>query len=149
MISQLAITGNNGKTTTSDLAREILRFQDLRKSFGGRVVLDGVSAEVRPGEVILLRGQNGSGKTTLLNILTGCLEPDSGTISYLSPPPPVRIVSAGESDEVADLPSTIYDLLLPSPLAPRHQPVPALHPGKRRPPWRGPHLAGHPPLQIP
>ncbi len=108
MIIQAHITGTNGKTTTSDLVQRILRFRDLRKSFGGRVVLDGVSAEVRPGEVILLRGQNGSGKTTLLNILTGCLEPDSGTITYLSPAPPVRIVSAGESDKVADLPSTIH-----------------------------------------
>lgn len=43
-------------------------------------MLDGVSGEIRQGEVILLRGENGSGKTTLLNILTGCLEPDAGEI---------------------------------------------------------------------
>ena len=57
-------------------------------------MLDGVSGEIHPGEVILLRGENGSGKTTLLNILTGCLEPEAGTISYppstLSDDQPVR-----------------------------------------------------------
>ena len=60
--------------------RIVLSISDLRKSFGGQVVLDGVAVDLREGEVVLLRGDNGSGKTTLLNILTGNLEPDSGTI---------------------------------------------------------------------
>lgn len=58
----------------------VLRIRDLRKSFGGQVVLDGASAELREGEIVLLQGDNGSGKTTLLNILSGNLEPDSGFI---------------------------------------------------------------------
>lgn len=62
----------------------LLRASGLRKSFGGQVVLDGINLELRQGEVVLLRGENGSGKTTLLNILTGNLEPDSGTIDYLA-----------------------------------------------------------------
>jgi len=49
------------------------------------VVLDNVSLELRRGEVVLLRGDNGSGKTTLLNILTGSLEPDSGSIEVTLP----------------------------------------------------------------
>ncbi len=61
----------------------LLRFENLHKSFGGQTVLDGISGEIRQGEVILLRGENGSGKTTLLNILTGCLEPDNGEIMIL------------------------------------------------------------------
>lgn len=52
----------------------------LSKAFGGQVVLDDISLDLRQGEVILLRGENGSGKTTLLNILTGNLEPDQGEI---------------------------------------------------------------------
>jgi len=63
---------------------DLVRFEGLRKSFGGQIVLGGVSGEIRPGEIILLRGENGSGKTTLLNILTGCLEPDCGTIVFSS-----------------------------------------------------------------
>ncbi len=58
----------------------VLSVNSLRKSFGGQVVLDDISFELRQGEVVLLRGENGSGKTTLLNILTGNLEPDSGEI---------------------------------------------------------------------
>lgn len=60
----------------------LVRFDGLQKSFGGQTVLDGISGEIRQGEVILLRGENGSGKTTLLNILTGCLEPDRGIIEF-------------------------------------------------------------------
>jgi len=58
----------------------LLQAEGLGKSFGGQTVLDGVSLELRQGEVVLLRGANGSGKTTLLNMLTGNLEPDRGHI---------------------------------------------------------------------
>lgn len=61
----------------------LMQVRDLRKSFGGETVLDGLSFELLEGEVVLLRGNNGSGKTTLLNILTGNLQPDAGAI-YLS-----------------------------------------------------------------
>lgn len=60
--------------------RVVLCIKELRKAFGGQVVLDDVDADLKEGEVVLLRGDNGSGKTTLLNILTGNLEPDAGTI---------------------------------------------------------------------
>jgi ABC-type branched-subunit amino acid transport system ATPase component len=61
----------------------LLRFTEMRKAFGGQTVLDGVTGELRQGEVVLLQGANGSGKTTLLNALTGNLEPDSGRIELL------------------------------------------------------------------
>ena len=60
--------------------KNVLCIRDLRKTFGGQVVLDGATADLREGEVVLLRGNNGSGKTTLLNILSGNLEPDDGSI---------------------------------------------------------------------
>jgi ABC-type branched-subunit amino acid transport system ATPase component len=64
------------------VGRELLTARGLQKAFGGRIVLDGIDLALREGEVVLLRGENGSGKTTLLNILTGNLEPDSGSIEY-------------------------------------------------------------------
>src|SRR5690348_14822952 len=60
----------------------LVRVDDLHKAYDGQAVLKGVSLELRPGEVILLRGNNGSGKTTLLNILTGQLAPDGGAIDF-------------------------------------------------------------------
>mgnify|MGYP001195777005 CR=1 FL=1 len=64
--------------TSSDTV--VMRGEGLNKSFGGQTILKDASFTMRRGEVILLRGPNGSGKTTLLNMLTGNLQPDSGTL---------------------------------------------------------------------
>lgn len=58
----------------------VLSVSGLKISFGGQVILDDISLDLKRGEVVLLRGENGSGKTTLVNILTGNLEPDKGEI---------------------------------------------------------------------
>ena len=54
--------------------------QNIKKSFGGVVVLDGVRFDVNEGERVALLGENGTGKSTLLKILTGALEPDEGRV---------------------------------------------------------------------
>ncbi|RBM14817.1 ABC transporter [Prauserella sp. PE36] len=51
----------------------------LRKSFGDKVVLDGVDLTVEPGAIFSLLGPNGAGKTTTVNILSTLLAADSGT----------------------------------------------------------------------
>jgi ABC-type branched-subunit amino acid transport system ATPase component len=61
-----------------------LRASRLQKAFGGQVILNSVDLDLKQGEVVLLRGENGSGKTTLLNVLTGNLEPDSGSVQFLA-----------------------------------------------------------------
>ena len=53
--------------------------QQLRKSYGGTVVLDGVDLSVATGTVTALLGPNGAGKTTVVNILSTLLRPDGGT----------------------------------------------------------------------
>ena len=55
----------------------------VRKAFGGRVALDGVSLSVRAGEVYGLLGPNGAGKTTLVRMMVGLVAPDAGTVSVL------------------------------------------------------------------
>jgi ABC-2 type transport system ATP-binding protein len=53
--------------------------QALTKSFSGQPVLDGIDAEVRPGDIVGLLGANGAGKTTLLEVLTGLSPPSAGS----------------------------------------------------------------------
>jgi phospholipid/cholesterol/gamma-HCH transport system ATP-binding protein len=57
-----------------------IRLQDVRKSFGSRVILDGVSLEVRESETLAVIGHSGAGKSVLLKTIVGLLEPDSGTV---------------------------------------------------------------------
>ena len=53
---------------------------DLFKSYGPIEALRGISFHVAPGEIVGLLGPNGAGKSTAIKILTGYLQPDSGTV---------------------------------------------------------------------
>ncbi|MBK8913142.1 MAG: ABC-F family ATP-binding cassette domain-containing protein [Phycisphaerales bacterium] len=59
----------------------LIRFQDVTKQFGGRVVLDGVSVEISSSEHVGLVGPNGAGKSTLLRLINGTLTPDIGSVT--------------------------------------------------------------------
>lgn len=58
----------------------ILRVDNVRKTLGGRRVIDQVSLDCDAGEIAILRGHNGAGKSTLLAIIAGLMEPDRGGI---------------------------------------------------------------------
>ena len=58
----------------------VLAVRGLRKAYGPTVAVDGVSFEVRQGEILGLLGPNGAGKTTTINMVLGVLAPDAGTI---------------------------------------------------------------------
>ena len=57
-----------------------LEFQLIRKSFGPKTVLDGVSFHARSGEALGLLGRNGAGKTTSIRILMGVFPADGGRV---------------------------------------------------------------------
>ncbi len=59
----------------------VLETRALVKRFGGLVATDGVSLRIEKGARHALIGPNGAGKTTLINLLTGVLEPSSGSIA--------------------------------------------------------------------
>ncbi|AMS44648.1 ABC transporter ATP-binding protein (plasmid) [Aminobacter sp. NyZ550] len=65
------------------MAEPILEIRDLRKTFGALKATDGVSLELRPGEIHALIGPNGAGKSTLIHQISGSLRPDSGSIRFL------------------------------------------------------------------
>ncbi len=63
----------------------MISVRDLRKLFGETVALDGLSFEVRKGEVFGLVGPDGAGKSTLIRILAGILGKDSGEVEVSRP----------------------------------------------------------------
>jgi len=60
----------------------MIEIKDLKKSFDGKVVIDGVSAVMQTGKCNLIIGSSGSGKTVFMKCLVGLFEPDSGDVSY-------------------------------------------------------------------
>jgi branched-chain amino acid transport system ATP-binding protein len=58
----------------------ILEVRELRKTFGGIAAVDGVSFEVREGEILGIIGPNGSGKSTLFNCVLGQYAPTAGRV---------------------------------------------------------------------
>jgi len=59
-----------------------VRVGQIVKRFGDTLAIDGVSLEVRPGELFTLVGPSGCGKTTLLRIVAGLLEQDVGSVLF-------------------------------------------------------------------
>ena len=72
----------------------VLRVKDLTKTFGRRTVVDGVSFDVRRGEMFGFLGPNGSGKTTTIRMALGIIRPDAGSIGILGSPPERSVLRA-------------------------------------------------------
>ncbi len=78
----VADAGRRGREAEVASASTVLEVKDVAKRFGGVAALDGVSLELRQGEVLGLIGPNGSGKTTLIDVVSGYVSPDSGRVVY-------------------------------------------------------------------
>jgi branched-chain amino acid transport system ATP-binding protein len=59
-----------------------LRLQHVSLAFGGLQVLEDVSFEARPGELLALIGPNGAGKTSVLNCASGIYRPSDGSVAF-------------------------------------------------------------------
>lgn len=64
------------------MAEPLLKAENLVKIYGSRCVVNNVSLEVAPGEVVGLLGPNGAGKTTSFYMIVGLIEPNAGKISF-------------------------------------------------------------------
>ncbi|MGV0878926.1 ABC transporter ATP-binding protein [Martelella sp. FLE1502] len=60
----------------------ILSLCDVSLDFGDHTVLEGLSLDVREGEILVIVGPSGSGKTTVLNLAAGLLEPTGGSVHF-------------------------------------------------------------------
>jgi lipopolysaccharide export system ATP-binding protein len=60
----------------------LLETKNLKKSYKGRAVVDGVSINIGRGEIVGLLGPNGAGKTTSFYMTVGVIEPNSGSIFF-------------------------------------------------------------------
>ncbi|MGZ6251343.1 MAG: amino acid ABC transporter ATP-binding protein [Candidatus Chromulinivorax sp.] len=70
----------------------MLSLKNIFKKFHNRTVVDNVSLDVLPGQIIVLLGKSGVGKSTILRILSGLEKQDSGTITYNEQPLPAHSV---------------------------------------------------------
>jgi ABC-type sugar transport system ATPase subunit len=76
----------------------ILELENLVKHYGPVHALDGVSFRLGRGEIVGLVGDNGAGKSTLVKVMSGAIQPDSGTIRFEGRE--VRIASPLEAREL-------------------------------------------------
>ncbi|MDO8281808.1 MAG: ATP-binding cassette domain-containing protein [Thermodesulfovibrionia bacterium] len=85
----------------------LVSLQDVKLSFGGPELLDGVTLQISGNERVCLVGRNGAGKSTLMKIITGEITPDAGGVIYEQG---VRIASL--SQEVPkELSGTVFDVV--------------------------------------
>ncbi len=60
----------------------MIEVKNIKKSFDGKTILNGVSVNMNPGQCNLIIGSSGSGKTVFMKCLVGLFKPDSGEILY-------------------------------------------------------------------
>lgn len=82
--SDLAEITQAGQETPSvrKATKFLLGSQNLRKTYGGRAVVDNVSISVGEGEIVGLLGPNGAGKTTTFYMLAGLVPPNKGVVTF-------------------------------------------------------------------
>jgi ABC-type sugar transport system ATPase subunit len=78
----------NGESERSERTNEVeavavvtIRIDQLRKTYGGIVAVEGMDLEVASGTIHAVVGENGAGKSTLMKALAGAIRPDAGSIS--------------------------------------------------------------------
>lgn len=104
------------KTTTIDFqaterkTKKLLTLHSVTKAMGGKSLFSSLDLMLTPGQRIGLVGVNGSGKTTLLRLMSGALEPDSGTIKQA---PDLRIVTFSQHRSTLVTTQTLQEALCP------------------------------------
>ena len=87
------------------LGDTVIEVEGLRKGFGDRLLIDGLSFSLPPGGIVGIIGPNGAGKTTLFRMFTGIEKPDGGTIRI---GPTVQIAAVDQSRDSLNGDNTVW-----------------------------------------
>lgn len=71
-----------GRAAAQAAASPIMTLENVSRRFGALKALDGLSFDIKDGEILGIAGPNGAGKTTLLNVCTGALSPSTGILTF-------------------------------------------------------------------
>ncbi len=88
------------------LGELVVEVEDLRKGFGDKLLIDGLSFQLPQGGIVGVIGPNGAGKTTLFRMIAGTEKPDSGTIRLGET---VQIAAVDQSRDSLDDNKTIWE----------------------------------------
>jgi ATP-binding cassette ChvD family protein len=88
------------------LGNNVIEFDNLKKAFGDKLLIDGLSFKLPPGGIVGVIGPNGAGKTTLFRMITGQEQPDEGTIKIGES---VKLGYVDQSRDSLDANKTLYE----------------------------------------
>jgi ATP-binding cassette ChvD family protein len=88
------------------LGNNVIEFDDLKKAFGDKLLIDGLSFKLPPGGIVGIIGPNGAGKTTLFRMITGQDQPDEGRIEIGES---VKLGYVDQSRDSLDANKTLYE----------------------------------------
>ena len=88
------------------LGDRVIEFENVRKAYGEKLLMDGVSFRIPPGAIVGIIGPNGAGKSTLFRMIAGNEQPDAGTISV---GPTVKLAVVDQSRESLQNDKTVFE----------------------------------------
>ncbi|MBF9194543.1 energy-dependent translational throttle protein EttA [Microvirga terrestris] len=88
------------------LGNNVIEFDNLKKAFGDKLLIDGLSFKLPPGGIVGIIGPNGAGKTTLFRMITGQEQPDEGSIKIGES---VKLGYVDQSRDSLDANKTLYE----------------------------------------
>ena len=91
--------------TSRSLGSLVVRAENLKKSYGSRVLFEGLSFDLPPGGIVGVIGPNGAGKTTLFRMILGLEQPDSGLLRIGDT---VMMSYVDQSRDALDSSKTVY-----------------------------------------
>ena len=84
----------------------VLEVENLKKGFGDKLLVDGLSFQLPPGGIVGVIGANGAGKTTLFRMITGEEQPDGGTLRLGET---VELAAVDQSRDALDDSKTVWE----------------------------------------